>query len=204
MEEKEKNSCCNPVIKRNDGIKEGIIYAIIPHTFCILFIIFSLVGSVAGMVFIKGFLANKNFFFILFAISLAFACLSAILYLRRKKEVSFEGVKNNWKYLSILFGTIIVVNFLFFFYIFPSMANINSENVDKASLSQMSFVEIRVDIPCSGHAPLITDEIKKVAGVKFVQYKNPNLFNVYYDQSLASKEKIMSLDIFNNFKAEIL
>jgi hypothetical protein len=202
--EKEKNSCCEPSTKKSDGLKEGIVYAIIPHTFCILFIVFSLIGSVAGMVFIKGFLANRNFFLIIFIASLVFAGLSSFLYLKRKNEDSLEGIKNNWKYLSILFGTIIAVNFLFFFYVFPAMANINSGSVDEASLNKMNFVELSIDIPCPGHAPLITDELRKNSGVMFVEYDNPNIFKVYYDPSLVSENEITSLSIFNNFKAKVL
>jgi hypothetical protein len=76
-----KNDCCENKNEGN-GIKEGIIYAIAPHTFCILFIVFSLFGSIIGMSFIKGFLMNKNSFLIIFIASIFFAILSAFLYLK--------------------------------------------------------------------------------------------------------------------------
>jgi len=201
-----KNNCCESHVKKKDanGLWEGIVYAITPHSFCILFVVFSAIGSAAGMAFAKDFLANRNAFLIIFIISILFAVLSALLYLKRKNSISIEGVKNNWKYLSILFGTIIAVNFFLFFYIFPATANMNSGNASGESLSNLSSLEMKVDIPCPGHAPLITNELRKVLGVSFVSYKNPDLFKVYYDQAVVSEQDIFSLDIFDNFKAEIL
>ncbi|MFA5086674.1 MAG: hypothetical protein WC468_03775 [Candidatus Paceibacterota bacterium] len=200
----EDRNCCEKPSPRKEasGLWEGIVYAVAPHTFCILFIIFSVIGSVTGMALVKNFLANRNAFLIIFAVSIIFAVLSAFFYLRRKNCASFAGIRRNWKYLGILFGTIILVNFILFFYIFPATANIGSGRVKQSSLNNLSYVQLKVDIPCPGHAPLITSELKKVMGVSFVSYESPDLFNVYYDQSIVSEDKITSIGIFNNFKAE--
>lgn len=197
-----KNCCERPIDKEKpSGLWEGIVYAVAPHSFCILFIVFSVIGSVAGMSLVKNFLLNRNAFFIIFAVSIFFAVLSAILYLKRRCELSLKGARNNWKYLAVLFGTIIAVNFLLFFYVFPATANMGQGKLSEDSLSRMSTVELRVDIPCPGHAPLITSELKKVMGIFFVSYKNPDIFKVYYNKDLVSEKDILSQKIFDNFKA---
>jgi copper chaperone CopZ len=61
-----------------------------------------------------------------------------------------------------------------------------------------------VDIPCSGHAPLISDELKKIDGVSSVQFSLPNVFDVKYDSSKASKQQILSLEVFKTYKATVL
>jgi hypothetical protein len=203
MNQEIKNSCCENK-KESNGLKEGIIYAIAPHTFCILFIVFSLFGSIIGMSFIKGFLMNKNSFLIIFIASIFFAILSAFLYLKRCNLLSFAGMKKKWKYLSILFGTIIIVNSLFFFYIFPALANMNAPRVTTEEAKGLSYLELNVSIPCSGHAPLIIDELKKINGIKSVEYVDPNTFNIYYDSLLVSEQTILLNDIFKEFKAKTI
>jgi len=203
MNQEVKNNCCENR-KESSGLKEGIIYAIAPHTFCILFIVFSLFGSIIGMSFIKGFLINKNSFYIIFAASIFFAILSAFLYLKRCNLLSLSGIKRKWKYLSILFGTIIIVNSLFFFYIFPALANVNAPRVSTEEAKQLSYLELNVSLPCSGHAPLVMDELKKINGIRSVEYKDPNIFNIYYDSSLVSEQTITSDKIFTEFKAKTI
>ncbi|MFZ2390405.1 MAG: hypothetical protein WAW15_01115 [Minisyncoccales bacterium] len=203
MNQETKNNCCENK-KEGNGLKEGIIYAIAPHTFCILFIVFSLFGSIIGMSFIKGFLMNKNAFLIIFIASIFFAVLSAFLYLKRCNLLSFDGMKRKWKYLSILFGTIIAVNFLFFFYVFPAVANINAPRVSVEEAKELNYLELNVSLPCSGHAPLVIDELKKINGIKSVEYVNPNTFKIYYDFSLVSEQTILLNEIFKEFKAKII
>ena len=88
-----------------------------------------------------------------------------------------------------------------FFVVFPALANINSGTIDqnnyRASLS------VAVQIPCSGHAPLIVDELKKEDGIGFIKFKMPNNFQIAYNPGQISPEKIISLDIFKTFKAEM-
>jgi hypothetical protein len=203
MNQEPKNSCCENK-KEDSGLKEGIIYAIAPHTFCILFIVFSLFGSIIGMSFIKGFLINKNSFYIIFIASIFFAILSAFLYLKRCGLLSLSGIRRKWKYLSILFGTIIIVNSLFFFYIFPALANVNAPRVSIEEAKQLSYLELNVSLPCSGHAPLVIDELKKINGIRSVEYVEPSTFKIYYDSSLVSEQTITLDKIFTEFKAKTI
>lgn len=203
MNQETKNNCCESK-KEGNGLGEGIIYAIAPHTFCILFIVFSLFGSIIGMSFIKGFLMNKNSFLIIFIASILFAIFSALFYLKRCGLLSFAGMKKKWKYLSILFGTIIVVNSLFFLYIFPALANMNAPRVSVEEAKGLSYLELKVSLPCSGHAPLVIDELKKINGIKSVEYKEPSTFKIYYDFSLVSEQTILLNDIFKEFKAKTI
>lgn len=203
MNQETKNNCCENKNKDN-GLKEGIVYAIIPHTFCILFIVFSLIGSIIGMSFIRGFLMNKNAFLIIFIVSILFAILSAFLYLKRCNLLSLSGIKIKSKYLSVLFGTIIVINSLFFFYVFPALANINAPRVSVEEAKELSYLELNVSLPCSGHAPLIIDELKNINGIKSVEYVNPNTFKIYYDSLLVSEQTILLNNIFKEFKAKTI
>lgn len=80
----------------------------------------------------------------------------------------------------------------------PVLANINSNTVKQEN--NLSSVSINVEIPCSGHAPLIIDELNKDSGVIFVRFKMPNTFEIRYDPKETSPEKIASLEIFKTYK----
>jgi copper chaperone CopZ len=209
------------------SIKQGIIYGLIPHTCCIAFIIASILGVTVATQFFKPLLLNPYFFYILIAISFIFATISAIIYLKRQGfitfnkakdglEISFspEAIKRKWKYLSTLYGTTIGVNLLLFMIIFPLLANVSvspssatgafagiasNENVDG-----ISSIRLKVDIPCPGHAPLISQELKSINGVVGVQFSFPNVFDVKYDSTKTSKQQILSLDMFKTYKATVL
>jgi len=65
-------------------------------------------------------------------------------------------------------------------------------------------ITLRVDIPCPGHAPLITSELRTIEGVEDVQYRFPNKFVVNYNSQITSKDQILALDVFNTYKALII
>lgn len=44
-----------------------------------------------------------------------------------------------------------------------------------------SLVSLQVNIPCPGHAPLITGELQKINGVESIRFRFPNLFDVSYN-----------------------
>ena len=94
-----------------------------------------------------------------------------------------------------------------FFVVFPYFSNINAKNPASQKVlgqeNNLSEVSINVDIPCSGHAPLIIDEIKKNISINLVIFKNPNSFDIEYDSKLTSPEKILALDIFKTYPARI-
>jgi len=187
------------------GFIQGLIYGLLPHTFCILFILFSIIGVTASAVLFKKFLLIPNLFTFLIGLSVVFATLSALLYLRRNKALSFLEAKKRWRYLSILYSTTVLVNLLLFFVIFPNVAKLgfNSPQLAAVDLNKFSQITLEVDIPCSGHIPLIMEELKTIDGVKGVKSKIPNLFLVFYDTDKTSPSQILSLDIFKEYKATI-
>lgn len=201
----EEKSCCQKEGKEKKGFLTGFLAGILPHTFCLLFIIFSVLGATTATTLLKPLLLNRYFFYLLIAISFLFATLSAIIYLKRNEILSFSGIKRKWKYLSILYGTTIFVNLLFFMVIFPYLANFNQgQSTAFIETSPLSSIILKVNIPCPGHAPLITGELKKIDGVKDVKFSFPNLFEISFDPQKTNREKILSLEIFKSFEAKVI
>jgi copper chaperone CopZ/uncharacterized membrane protein YagU involved in acid resistance len=204
----------------NNSFKQGIIYGLLPHTGCIAFIVASIFGVTVATQLFKPLLLNPYFFHFLIALSFGFATVSAFVYLKRqgfinigkyKDEFVFSfspGImKRKWKYLSTLYGTTIGINLLLFMIIFPLMANFSFPSITGAAVKAavtdvtLSSLKLQVDIPCSGHAPLITQELKTLGGVSDVQFSFPNIFSIKYDSSQTTKQQILSLDVFNTYKA---
>ena len=203
---KEKYCCQIPGREQKKGFCSGLFYGLIPHSFCIFFIILSIVGATTATVFLKRLLIFPYFFQILIVFSVFFATLSAIFYLKRLGFLSWGGIKKKWRYLLTLYGVTILINLLFFFVIFPYSANINYEKNKTTVLSQqinLSSITLTVDIPCPGHALLVIDELKKVSGIKNVFFQYPNTFRVNYNSMEVSPEKILQAEIFESFKATI-
>jgi copper chaperone CopZ len=90
--------------------------------------------------------------------------------------------------------------------IFPLLANVSTAqpNGILAINNGLSLIQLQVDIPCPGHASLITDELKKIDGVSGIQFSLPNVFNVTYDNSKTSKQQILELEVFKTYKATVL
>jgi len=196
--------CCEPK-KESEGIVQGIIYGIIPHIGCIAFIFFTIFGVTAATALFRPLLMSRYFFYILIAFSFVMALVSSIIYLYRKKLLSWAGVKRKKKYLGVMFGTTIGINLLLFLIIFPLTANTGgltgaATNVF-ASGSQLS---LEVDIPCPGHAPLISGDLKEIEGVEAVQFSFPNIFDVGYNSQITSEEEILSLDVFDEYPATVI
>ena len=99
-----------------------------------------------------------------------------------------------------MYGTTVGINLILFFFIFPYVATITGGVVSAEGFSTM---EIKVKIPCPGHAPLISSELKTMEGVEGSDYSFPNNFLVYYDSSLTSEEEILSLEVFEEYPATI-
>lgn len=192
--------------KEKNSFSQGLIYGIIPHIFCILFVIFSIIGATTASVFLRPFLLNKYFFYILIVISFLAATVSAGFYLKRNGILSLIGIKRKWRYLIILYGTTIAINLLFFLVIFPATANLSlkSKNNIQGLTNNQSLVNLQVNIPCSGHASLISDELKKVAGVNEVIFKLPNLFTVYYNPQITNPEQILKKPIFLDYPTKVI
>ncbi|MGB9707026.1 MAG: hypothetical protein ACPLXP_03075 [Microgenomates group bacterium] len=177
-----------------------------PHTFCLAFIVFSIIGATIATTVFRKILLLPYFFWILLGISFLFATVSAIIYLRRDTCCSAGGAKKHWKYLLVLYGTTIVINLLLFLVIFPLTTNIKSKNAPNVLSAQakISSITLQVAIPCSGHAPLISGELQKIPGVTEVKFRLPNFFDIKFDQNKTSSEKILGLEVFQTYKAEIL
>jgi copper chaperone CopZ len=205
-----------------NSIKHGIIYGIIPHTGCIAFIIATVFGVTVATQLFKPLLLNPYFFYILIAISFAFATISALFYIKRQGFITLDRaedglrinfssdvIQRKWKYLSTLYGTTIGINLLLFLIVFPLLANVSlslPSTAENAVLygASLSSLQLKVDIPCSGHATLISGELKTINGVASVQFSLPNIFDVKYDSAKTSKQQILSLDVFKTYKATVV
>lgn len=203
MENTPKDYCtCK---KEKNGISRGILYGLLPHAFCILFIIFSVLGVTVLSSLIKPFLMGRYSFLILAVLSLFLATVSAIIYLIRNQSLSWQGVKNKWKYLFSLYASVVLVNFAMIYLVFPVLANTNFNKSSQQALvvsQSYSLLVLRVAIPCSGHAPLIINELKKTNGVKDVKFRLSNYFDVYYDSKTVNEEQVLSLPVFKEFSAQ--
>jgi len=211
-------NCCGKKTKeKKRGFLTGILYGLAPHSFCIAFVVFTVLGTAAATAFLKPFLMSRYFFHILIGLSFVFVTISAIIYLKKNGILSFPGIKRKKGYLLTLYGTTIGINLLLFMVIFPTMTNIDSETgVITALLSTFQksenaearrgsgFLNIKVDIPCSGHASLISGELKEIGGVKNVRYRFPNFFDVDYDSEETNQEEILSLEVFDVYRAEVV
>ncbi|MCX6709429.1 MAG: hypothetical protein NTV63_00530, partial [Candidatus Woesearchaeota archaeon] len=189
-------------------------YALFPHIGCIAFIIASVIGSTVLMQLFKPLLMNRNFFYILIGISFAFATISSVLYLKRNRMLSGKGIRRNSGYLAIMYGTTIGINILLFLVIFPLLANVKTSGLNQGANSLAgsspgfqnfdSTAKLSVDIPCSGHAPLISSELKKIDGVGDIKFSYPNIFEVKYDSERTNPQEITSIDVFREYPAKIM
>jgi len=192
---------------------EGIAYGLVPHIGCITFIIGSVLGVTFLMEFFRPLLMNRWFFYILFGISIMFATISSLFYLRKNGLLSFGGARKKWQYLSVMYGSTAGVNLALFLLIFPLLANLPTVSAAipgtaaaglSAAGSDLQSLQISVDIPCSGHAPLITGELKKIGGVSDVKFSFPNIFDVKYDPAKTSRDAILSIGVFSEYPATVI
>jgi copper ion binding protein len=202
---------------------QGIAYGLIPHIGCIGFIIASILGVTFAAEFFKPLLMNAMFFYGLIALSLVFATISSAIYLKNNNLLSWKGLKKKTNYLLVMYGTTIGVSMLFLFVIFPLLvtgissqenasptltAQINQQGANQNLLTQstpvVQKISLQVQIPCGGHTPLITFELKKIEGVLSVKAVSWNVFVVSFDSSKTSTEKILSAQIFKEYFAKVI
>jgi hypothetical protein len=200
-----KNTCCKTADNTNKkGMLKGIVYGILPHSFCIAFVVFSVIGATAVGAIFKNILLIPYFFEFLIIISFVFATISVIFYLKSTSCLCLSGIKNKWKYITILYSVTILVNLSMFFVVFPALANVDyNKNITGQQNQLTSKLSLAVEIPCSGHSFLIIDELKKIDGVVDVRFKMPNIFDISYNDKITSVEKITSLEVFKTYKATI-
>ncbi|MBI4896428.1 MAG: hypothetical protein HY832_02670 [Candidatus Aenigmarchaeota archaeon] len=193
----EKNCCKN---REKSGLLRGLLFGLVPHAGCIAFIALSVLGVATGAALFRPLLLNSSFFYGMIAFSLIVATLSAYLYLKKNGCACRARARREWKYLSVLYGTTIAVNVLLFTLIFPALANANTGMMSAARGDKL--FQLEVDILCPGHAPLVTEELKRIDGIVEITYTAPNIFHVLCD-SRVTREQILSLDIFRSFPATI-
>jgi copper ion binding protein len=195
---------------KKSSIKQGIIYGLIPHIGCIAFIIGSVLGVTVLTQFFRPLLLNPYFFYYLIALSVGFATISSAFYLRKNGFMSRAGVMKKWKYLSTMYGSTVGINLLLFFMIFPLLANASfaPHAVNALALAggalPFSSLKLQVDIPCPGHATLISGDISALIGVDGVEFSLPNIFTVTFDSSKVSEKQILALEVFKTYKATLL
>ena len=216
---KSRNVCdCDRKVSanKNRGLIQGIKYGLVPHIGCIAFIFASIFGVTAATQLFKPLMMNPYFFYILVALSFGFSTISALVYLKNQGFIEFNRkgsdlgfsvapgtLRRKWKYLTTMYGTSIGVNLLLFLVIFPLLANVTMASTGLAA-NNLSDLRLQVDIPCSGHATLISGDIKEIAGIASIQFSLPNIFDVKYDPSVTSKQQILSLEVFKTYKATVL
>jgi hypothetical protein len=211
----QKPACCQPVEKKGKGLVAGLLYGLIPHTFCIAFILLSVIGATAAATLLRSILLVPYLFQMMIGLSLAFATFSAVIYLRRQEQLSLAGVRNKWRYLGLLYGTTIALNLLLFLVVFPAVANAtprvqaqgvpaNGQAVSALAVQSANTKQVilEVQIPCSGHASLISGDLYLLKGVLSVNYQEPKRFVVDYDSDAVTLEQILGLEIFKSFAAK--
>ncbi len=207
-EQKEENA----PKKKGKGFLLGLIYGLIPHIGCIAFIIGSILGVTMLMNLFKPLLMNRYFFHALVGVSLGFATLSSLFYLKKNGLLSWMGIRKKWKYLSVMYGSTMGINLLLFMLVFPLLANVS---VDSSSITGAaigiagnentdSLLKLKVDIPCPGHAPLISQELKTIKGVTGITFSFPNYFDVTYNPAKTSKQEMLALDVFKSYEAAVI
>lgn len=205
-ESSNKPDCCKQKKEYNgDNPLMGIIYGLIPHIGCIMFIIGAVLGATILMQFFRPFLMNRYIFHYLILLSAGFATLSSFLYLRKNKLLSWQGIKKKKSYLFIMYGSTIGINIILFFFVFPLLANISSTSATSPEdLQSLEIIKLKVDIPCSGHAPLISNELKTIEGVINSKYSFPNNFEVQYNTRQTSTREILNLKVFDEYPATLI
>ena len=199
--------CCKPTGKKPSGFLQGLMYGIIPHIGCIAFIIASILGLTVATSFFRPLLMKSYFFYIMIALSIVFATISAIFYLRKQGSLSIRNVKNHKKYLAVLYGSTVTISLLLYFVIFPLVAGSATAagitGAAVADLNNLNTITLDVAIPCPGHAPLITGDLKKLDGVVKIDYSPIKTFKVYYDPTKISKQEVLGLEVFKEYKATV-
>jgi hypothetical protein len=197
------NKCCiTEKTNARKGLLAGMLYGLLPHSFCLAFALFSVVGAITASALLKNVLLVPNIFYYLVIVSLLLATVSVYIYLRKTGCLCKSGIKNSWKYISTIYSVTIIINLVFFYGVIPVLANVNTNYVAGEQLG-LAEVSIKVEIPCTGHSFLIIQEINKVEGVSGVKFNSPNVFIVKYSPQNTSPQKIVSLDVFKEYKATI-
>ena len=209
-------NCCKKEEKKDRGVLRGVLYGLTAHSFCILFIVLTIMGATTLSTIIRPLFMNRYFFHILVLVAIVFATLSAVLYLKRNNQLSVSGIKERKNYLLILYGTTVAINLVLFLFIFPIATNISggaslteavATSFKKESSVTLSkneeLLTVQADIPCPGHAYLVFGDLKDFSGVENINFRFPNLFDISYNPQTVTTEEILSVEVFQNYKTTI-
>lgn len=147
MKQKDEiKDCCIQITENVEkkGFFWGIVFGLIPHTFCILLVLFSIIGASFGAVYFQKIFRIPHLFQYLILLSVVFASISAALYLSKINGLNFGGIKLKWRYLTVLFATTMAVNLLIFYVVLPVV--LNRGNNDKGSSQKAVASENNVQI----------------------------------------------------------
>lgn len=197
-------SCCQTSDKRKNGFWGGVCYGLIPHFPCLAFVIFSVLGVTFAASIFRPLMMSRYFFYGLVGLSLLLASLAALFYLKRNKILNWEGIKKAKKYLLTLYLTTIIVNIFFFFVIFPALANLGNISNSNYGVIGGNLLTLQVDLPCPGHAYLVTSDLNKLVGVKNVKFRMPNFFDITFDPAFISAQKILNIDVLKIYQGKII
>ncbi len=104
-------------------------------------------------------------------------------------------------------GVIAIAIIIFSYFALPMLfTNVSAGSTGLQTLpanNPVSTITLQVQIPCQGHEPLISGELKKISGVEGVRFNLPNYFEVTFDSAKTSKEQILALGIFKQYPAKI-
>ena len=224
-----KNSNKN---ETKNTILQGITYGLVPHIGCIGFVVASILGVTFAAELFRPLLMSPLFFYGLIILSMVFATISSVIYLKNNDLLSFQGIKKKTNYLLIMYGTTIGVSLLFLFVIFPMLvtslpvldstqttqnlvtgtsngenSNLIATNTTPLNTNQTNSIgtlKLEVQIPCAGHSPLIVSELKKLTGVTSAKMLQWNTFSVTFDTTKTTKEQILAAEIFTSYPAKLI
>jgi hypothetical protein len=192
-----ETDCCSTNTEARSGAWRGFLFGLIPHTVCLSFLVFSVLGATGAMVVAKELLMVPHLFVWVFLSSSGFAAVASLLYLRKTKMLSWRGAASKWKYLASVFVATIATNLFFIQILFP--AAVNLQRPTEAMAADLAEVTLVAEIPCTGHAALIIDEVKNDPGVADVLFRSPGVFVIRFDAAATSPEQIRNLEIFQAF-----
>ena len=108
--------------------------------------------------------------------------------------------KINKKLLTILIIISILATSIFLFQSNGDKTPITGNSI--LNTNNLNELQIKVSIPCPGHAGLINGELSKLKGIGSVDFNLPNIFKIKYDSNQVSEQDILNLNIFTEYPAK--
>ncbi len=127
------NDCCQPSHNYKRGFLTGLLFGLIPHSFCIAFLLLSIIGATSVTILLQKFLFVPYFSLFLTTSSFLLATLSAFIYLKKTGCCSVEKIKSKWRYLSVLYSSIVVVNLIVIFVLLPLISGSQAKANDDSA-----------------------------------------------------------------------